>query len=239
MANFIYDWRSSKALPGYTARWYITPLSMAFGITIPLRKPFAEEIGARSELKVDKGTEASRLTAIEGHVLKEFIIDGAQNFGDIDRKYDLGSGRSNYAFYKLEERGIIERITVTMTPPGLKYNSIFITQTNNYKEVARSRDEWFKDTITFDIPILNKDAFRGDMGIPDSIFYIRPIFDETNFHKTKEKLGLIKGTETECMVITNVIIGSLCYRNFDPTYTETYKNLLKQGKVRLIESVDY
>lgn len=125
LANFVYGWRSSTALPGYTAKWYITPLGMASGITIPLRRQFAENIVGTKLIETGEvNTIPSMLTDVERVVLKELVLDGAQDFGDIDRKYGLNPGRSNYAFYKLKEKGIIERITLTMKPVGLKYNAI-------------------------------------------------------------------------------------------------------------------
>ncbi len=240
LADFVYEWRGSKALPDYTARWYITPLSMASGTTLPLRKQFAEEITNKKLANVrENGTKSVILTEVERCVLRELIIDGGQSFEVIDKKYGLGLGRSNYAFYKLREKEVIGRITITLTPPNLKYNSAFIIQTNNYKKFTKSRDEWYKDIIGFDNPLVNKDAFRGDMGIPDSILQIRPIFDEASFNKTAEKLASIEGTEIESVIITNIVIGSLCYRNFDPTYTKVYERLLNGNRIPVKNRIDY
>jgi DNA-binding Lrp family transcriptional regulator len=230
IANFIYDWRSSGALSDYTAKWYISPLSMAIGITTPLRKQTVDWIVTKPAIKNSSETSViSQLTEIEGLVLKELSIDGNQNFGDIDKMYKLNFGRSNYAFYKLKEKGVVERVTLTISPFNLRYNSVFITETNNYKKFTENQDKWRLDVISQDNPLVSKNVFIGDMGTPDAIFHIRPIFDETSFQKTKERLDNILGTKTDTMVITQVIIGSLCYRNFDPVYTPFYDMLVKHG----------
>lgn len=240
MTNFIYNWRSTNALPEYTAKWYITPLGMASCVTIPLRKEFVEKI-LSNEINVDKDEVISTglLTGVEKLVLKELVINGSQDFREIDKKYGLNIGRSNYAFYKLKEKEILERSTITINPLGLKYNAIFITQTNNYKKFVEHRDKSLVDLINSKDKIIDEYAFRGDIGIPDSIFHIRPIFDEKRFYEAKEKLDTIAGTETEGMIITEIIIGSLCYRNFDPVYTQTYEKLLKNNKVRVQNRLEY
>ncbi len=240
LANFIYDWRSSKALPSYTARWFITPLGMASGITIPLRREFVDNIFEKQLDKVglDK-TTLTMLTDVERLALKEFMIDGAQDFGDVDKKYGLGLGRSNYAFYKLKEKGIIERITLTMKPVGLRYNSLFITETNNYKMFVNSREKWLQNMIAIDKPWINKYAYRGDMGIPDSIFCIRPIFENDELHETLEGTDSIRGTKTQSMIITETVIGCLCYRNFDLTHTKSYERLMKRNKIENDDKIEY
>jgi DNA-binding Lrp family transcriptional regulator len=231
MANFIYEWRSSKALPNYTARWHITPLDMASGITMPLRKQVVEWI-AEGVSSVRKDTKfAVQLTEIEGLVLKEMAINGTQDFNDIDKRYNLGLGRSNYAFYKLEEKGIIERITITVTMPHLRYNAIFITETNNYKKFTENQDQWRINIIGQNSALIDKYVFRGDMGIPDSIFQICPIFDSSTFQKAAEELNSTPGTKIDSMIVTDVVVGSLCYRNFDPRYTTVYDVLVKHGKL--------
>lgn len=238
IANFVYQWRAGNALPDYTAKWYITPLDMASGITIPLRKCLVEFI-ATGVSKEDSTTFGVRLSKIEAIVFKEMAIDAAQEFRYVDKNYRLSSGRSNYAFYKLREKGILERTTITIDLPNLKYNSVFITETNNYKKFTEHQDLWRMDLIRNENPLVNNNAFRGDIGAPDSILHIRPIFEETGFHRMKDILDSLPGTRTESMVITDLVVGSLCYRNFDPRYTTVYDVLLKHRKVSESDKVSY
>jgi DNA-binding Lrp family transcriptional regulator len=236
--NFIYEWRSTRALPDYTAQWYVTPLSKAFENDIPLRKQFADDLEKLVWIK--KTTKlANQLTQNEYSVLKELITDGNKSFREIDEKYGFNPGRSNYAFYKLKENEMLYRITISIDPPDLKYNAIFITQTNNYRKFNESRDDWLKYTISEDKPWINRYAFRGDMGVPDGMFFVKPIFDNQEFYKEEEKLGSIKGTNTTSLIITNIVIGSLCYRNFDMTHSEIYEVLIKNNKIQSKEKTDY
>jgi DNA-binding Lrp family transcriptional regulator len=232
ISNFIYDWRRSKALSRYTAKWYITPLDMASGITIPLRKKVVEWVTEGATPKTEKDRQfGTRLTKIEGLILKEMTVDGAQDFNEIDKKYSWGLGRSNYAFYKLVKNGVIERTTITVVPSHLSYNAIFVTETNNYKKFTENQDQRYLNLISRSNPLIDKYVFRGDMGIPDSIFQICPIFDPTTFQNIREELNFTPGTRTDSMIITDILVGSLCYRNFDPTYTTIYDTLIKHGKV--------
>jgi DNA-binding Lrp family transcriptional regulator len=236
VSPFIYEWRKSKALPDYSARWYITPLDMASGMALPLRKQVAEWIKEEAAKKEKFGR---KLTNIEGIVLKELINNGSQEFNDIDKRYGFGNGRSNYAFYQLKQNEIVERVTITVNPPNLRYNVIFITETNNYKKFVENQDRYRLDAINQDRTILNKNAYRGDMGAPDSIFHIRPIFEESEFQKARNLLDSISGTRTESLIVTDIVTGSLCYRNFDPTYTKVYNSLVKNGKIHAVSRLDY
>ncbi len=227
---FIYEWRSSKALPKYTARWYITPLNTAIGTTIPLRKPLGEWIAANS---------AGKLTKIEGLVFKELVESGNENFKAIDKKYGFGNGRTNYAFYKLKQKEVIDRITITILPHSLRYNSIFITETNNYALFVENQDKRRMNIIQQGNSLINKDALRGDIGIPDSILHIRPIFDDSDFQKFGNELGLTPGTETSSLVITSLAVGRLCYRNFDQAYTPIYETLVKHAKIQNEKKIEY
>jgi DNA-binding Lrp family transcriptional regulator len=230
VANFIYTWRSSNALPNYTAKWNITPLDMASGITIPFRSQIIEWV-ANNATKQEKLMFGIKLTATESLVLKELVINGVQNFNEIDERYSLGLGRSNYAFYKLREKGVVERVTINLAKIPIQYNAVFITETNNYNEFTKNQDQRYMDIIKETNPPINKYVFRGDMGIPDSIFQICPVFNETTFQKAREELGSTSGTKTDSMIITDIVVGSLCYRNFDPRYTTIYDTLVKHRKL--------
>lgn len=237
---FLYEWRSSKALPNYAAKWYVAPLGKAPDATLPLRLQTIDWVSENVTHKSNIKTAApNKLTKVEGITLKELVLDGNQDFKSLDRKYELGQGRSNYAFYKLKEKGIIERITLTITPPNLRYNAVFITETNHYKKFIEVRHQFHLNLIHQESPILNKDAYRGDMGIPDSILRIRPIFGESEFQKIRTELDSIAGTKTDSLIITDIVTGGLCYRNFDFTHSPIYSDLMSQGKVPNLSPTDY
>jgi len=176
---------------------------------------------------------------VESTTLKELVLDGNQDFKALDMKYGLGQGRSNYAFYKLKEKGIIERITLTITPPNLRYNAVFITETNHYKKFIEVQHQYRLHLIRQENLIINKDAYRGDMGIPDSILHIRPIFGESEFQNARKELDSIAGTKTDSLIITDIVTGRLCYRNFDIVHSPIYNDLMKQGKVPNLSPTDY
>lgn len=104
---------------------------------------------------------------------------------------------------------------------------------------VENREKWLENMISFDRSWINKYTYRGDMGLPDSIFCIKPIFDSCELHKTLEESELIKGTRTQSMIITDTIIGSLCYRNFDPKYTKTYDRLVKRNHLQGQNKIEY
>lgn len=77
------------------------------------------------------------------------------------------------------------------------------------------------------------------MGIPDSILRIRPIFGESEFQKIRTELDSIAGTKTDSLIITDIVTGGLCYRNFDFTHSPIYSDLMSQGKVPNLSPTDY
>jgi DNA-binding Lrp family transcriptional regulator len=241
ITTFVYGWRSKTALPKYAARWYITPLSLSIGFTIPLRKEFTTLLKnkIRDNSKGAVGKMPNQINEMEFNVLNELITEGKQNFEDIDKKYSMSKGRSNYAFYKLVKNGILERVTLTINPPDLKYNAVFINQTNNYDEFMKCRFESLKEGIVTTELGINRYALKGVSGMPDSVYYVAPIFKDDEFYKIKERLETFGGTTTENMIITKIVVGSLCYRNFDPVYTTVYKILEKNHSVPLQEKLDY
>lgn len=238
IANFVYEWRKSTALPDYTARWYVTPFSIAFGTTMPFRKEVAKGISESLVKNKDKSGLIAKLSQNEGLVFKELLLNGNLDFKDIDKSYGLNQGRSNYAFYKLKEKEIIERVTVTINPLNLRYNAIFITETNNYKKFIENQDKRRLDIIS-QKGLVNKDAIRGDIGTPDSVLHIRPIFEESDFQEFQKELKATSGTDTYNMVITDIVIGSLCYRNFDYRHTPIYDLLVKHDRLQPKEKIEY
>jgi DNA-binding Lrp family transcriptional regulator len=237
---FLYNWRSSQALPDYAAKWYVAPLGKSPEVTLPIRPRVIEWVTTNLVNEGEaKSRMASKLTRIERLTLKELVLDGNQNFKDLDKRYGLSQGRSNYAFYKLKEKGIIERITITISPPNLRYNAVFITETNHYKKFIEVQHQYRLSVINQENPVVNKNAYRGDMGMPDSILHIRPIFRESEFQKARSELDSIAGTKTDSLIITDMGVGYLCYRNFDFAHAPIYSDLLKQGKIPALKKIDY
>ncbi len=232
-SRFIYRWRSSNILSSYTARMYISIIEESEIDEILCRLPFLEL------LKDKLGDKKAILSKVEYSVLKSLSNDGHKDFTEVDKEHNLENGRSNYAFYRLKERGIINRVTITMEPPHLKYNAIFIMRTENYKLFNEYRKEWLKEIISDEKPWINKYTFTDDIGAPDSVLHIAPIFNDMELSSINEKLNSIKGTSNENLIITNVVVGAFYYRKFDFAYSKTYNILADEYKMPQSKREDY
>ena len=116
----------------------------------------------------------------------------------------------------------------------MKYNAIFLLQTNNYRAFGESRLKWLIEMSSNGKPWLNKYAFVEDIGIPDGILHVTPIFDEHEFDDITKTLKEFRGTKLDSLIISQVIIGEFCYRNHD--YSATHKLLEKEYGIKLKDS---
>jgi DNA-binding Lrp family transcriptional regulator len=198
------------------------------------RNPFLEMVKQSAEKnKINKW-----FGKLECKVMNELVKNGNEEFRNIDRKLGLESGHTNYIFYKLKTKGIINRTTITIKPIGFKFNGIFIMKINNYKLFSESRQKWLLELIS-KRGIINKYLFAEDIGIPDGVLHITPIFNEHDIASTDNILSNISGSRTESLVVTNIILGEFCYRNFDPTYTNIYDILTKNYGLKLGQKEKY
>ena len=239
LTYFLYRLRNSSALNTYTWEAYVTIVSKYDGTTIELREPFFELLKNKTTGVKEKTTNQYTLTKNEYLLITALSKNGKEDFKTIDERYGLGRGRSNYMFYKLRQKGVVNRITISIDPPGLKYNAIFLMQTNNYKNFGASRKRWLQDTLVNISPFVNKYIFIGDIAMPDGVFHMAPIFRDEDFSRLNNELTSIKGTNVNTLIITDLILGSLCYRNFDNNYYQSNILLADDYNIKVSKKETY
>ena len=163
--------------------------------------------------------------------LKEMCNNSRIDFTELDKKFGLSVGTTQYTYHKLVEKGIILRATITMNNPPLKYSAILhIDQLNMYQFTETRRDYIF-DIISFMKTPLNKYAFLADFTIPDGIIYIAPIIESDSLSKLEMSLNKkIKGIVVRSSVITDILIGNLEFRRLDYHETSEYGMLKEEYK---------
>lgn len=230
--NDLWKIMSETALSKYNAKWYMVPFGQTYSF-VPLRKEFIEQVLQQKQLQ----RQNTAITPVRDTILKrEFILlnelnnQAVMDFSVIDKKYNFGSGASRYTYQRLKENGIIIRPTIMMTRLPIKYIGILQTETINPKEVREDRYKLLIEEVEY-AQITNKYALIGNTSIPEGLTLFMPITEESDLEHALLPLKL-HGTKTKSMIILKMLVGSLCYRRFDNTYTNLYSSLVTQKKVK-------
>jgi DNA-binding Lrp family transcriptional regulator len=232
VAYFIYTIQTLTLFNEYIAEWYTTPDFPDFGF-IPLRQKsfslIAEKVWKRSKEipRPPKGSISQR----EFNVLYELNQNGAIDFTNIDKAYGLGSGAAQYTYHKLKENGTLKRVTITMLNLPIKYNAIIMVSIVNGSDFGKNRAEILKEIIDDRIEV-NKYTLVSDVELPHGIMFIMPVFNDQELALTQDHIkSKLNGIEVKTLIITDVILGSLCYRKQDKYQTAQYKLLTEEYKL--------
>ena len=240
VAYFTFKLFSGDTFAPYPSDWYITPHYTAN--FIPLRDKFFELLKTKiwRKTKNKKRPESEDLIEREFNVLRELNRNGAVNFTEIDAKYKQGIGASRYAYFKLKERGILKRVTISLNNLPIKYHSIFIINFFYGMKFSKTRPNLLSDIIK-DGPIINKYTHIGEIGIPMGVMLVMPVFNDYEVNETEDYIEKkINGVAFKKLVVTRIPIGSFAYRRFDKTYTNQYRLLVEEYKtLKTQEKPDY
>ncbi len=239
--NTLWKLRSESPLNRYDSTWQMSPISQGYGY-IPLRDDFIEK--AISQMEWKRSTEKrhpgpGELLKREIIMLKELNRNGNADFSDIELRNSLPKGTARYTYLRLLESGIIRRITITAEKIPVKYIAIIQLKYINAYNFAKTRPKILREIIAYN-KIANKYALEGDIGIPNSILLIMPVFSDSELDKTMEYFKTeIQGVSSTFLIITNIIGGSLCYRRFDSIYSIQQNILENEYKVQRAERLPY
>lgn len=233
VAYFIHRIRTKTQLKSYVSRWYVSPYLDSYGY-IPIRDKFIEALEEKvwHRTKEKPRPLPTDLTGREYLVLKELNSDGVVEFTEIERKNNLDPGAARYIYQKLLEKGILKRVTITMTKLPIKYNAIFFMEIVNGAEFDKSRKDLLLEIISDSHNISDKYSVVGDIEVPYGGLFIMPILKETELIAAQNEISTkVGGTELSRLFVTNIIVGYLCYRRFDKEHTKLYERLAEEYKI--------
>lgn len=222
-------------LKDYKAEWYISPYNNYYGY-IPMRDEFFDMVEKdkvwyreKDEPRKPKG----KMTYSEYVTLRELNTNGDSDFTEIAERFRLKPYNVQYAYRALKEKyKFIERMTLTMHSIPARYNAVFIMKIADMAAFQDTRKELMLNVIEERTPI-NKYILEGDISVPDGVIFIAPILSDNDLENLKVSLlNNVKGIEIEEMIMTDVIVGRLCYRLFDNMYSTQYKPLVERYKVK-------
>jgi DNA-binding Lrp family transcriptional regulator len=210
----------------YQAIWNAGPVFDDYGF-IPVRSDFIDL------LKKD-------LLEREYAVLKELGKNGKIDFTEIDDLYKFDKGRSQYSYYRLKEKGIIKRITISMHNLPLKYVAIIYEDIVNWKEFRTNRESSLKNVIQDSITQINKYVLVDDTVSPNGTVLYLPVFKDGDLESAIDQLtSLNLGVKIRTFIITSIILGDFCFRNFDNNYSLQQEIRVKEYKLKPPPKIDY
>ena len=132
----------------------------------------------------------------------------------------------------------IKRVTLTMQNPSIKYVAIICMELVKRDVYSASRSSLLSNIIEAGA-LINKYALVGDINIPYSGLFLLPIDDEKTLERVLEQLKGIGGTSVYSMMASETIVGSLCYRLYDRTYSSQQRILEEEYKKSPTIKIDY
>ena len=217
--------RTTK-LAKFDSIWNGLPIAKGFGF-VPIRDQFIESL---------RGQVLER----EYAVLKELNQNGAIDFQDIDKKYKFDIGRSDYTYHKLLKSGVLRRTTINMQNIPIKFISILFVWKINSEIFKQNRKSYIQDIIESINSPINKCIFTADMADPDGALRIIPIINDGALEREIEHLlDLNLGIKITTNILTDIIVGSFCYRLFDVSHSLQQTALIRDYGIKAPTLTNY
>lgn len=210
----------------YKGIWNTAPIFEDYG-TIQLREEFIELI-------------KDKLLVREYSVLKEFVKNGKVDFSEIDRLYKFDKGRSQYSYYKLKEKGIIKRVTISMHNLQIKYVAMIFEDIIDFKLFVEGKDKTLRSIIAESNTPINKYLLVDDTTNPAGLLFYLPVFRSGELENTIDQIASVNlGVNTRTYIITSILVGDFCFRNFDNYNSLQYKILVDDYAEKSKAKVNY
>ncbi len=143
----------------------------------------------------------------------------------------MNPGAADYTYNRLVEKGIVERITVNMKNPPMKYPAVLTVRQPDINSFNIHRNEFMVKLIKLPKTPTNKYALEGDIGAPYGLVYIMPIYEGLD-PAIKDIADMSKQDKKDIKnaIVTEIIIGSIGFRRIPEEITNQYKYPMKISK---------
>jgi DNA-binding Lrp family transcriptional regulator len=217
----------SRIFSSYDLKLYVAPFYLDYNF-VPLRDAFFETLAKKvwSRSSERPRPREGELLRREYAVLRALSSNGREEFTKIDSDYGLSPGSARYTYHRFMDTGMIKRITISMHNVRLNYISAISLQKINHVKFVGCRQQLLHHIIDDrEDALMNRYALVGDMKMPEGVFLLMPVRNDRDVIDVDEQLRKIDGAEVDSMIVTNVIVGSPCYRRFDNTHSSQYSIL--------------
>ena len=227
--------------PEFDARWDRAPVYVTYGF-IPVREEFFEVLKARvwKRSKEAPRPPEDSISNGEYRVLRELAKDGTVDFSEIDRRNGFDRGMAQYTYHRLREKGILKRVTMSMTKLPAKYLAFIYLENTNDRKWEEAKPKFLGHIIRETEAPTDRYALVGDAGTPDGTVFVVPIFDESDLGKEEEALkSIMTGSRITTSVITSSLVGAPCFRKFDKAYSRQHRRLVESHGLKAPVRIEY
>ncbi|HUY70328.1 MAG TPA: Lrp/AsnC family transcriptional regulator [Candidatus Baltobacteraceae bacterium] len=241
IANENLDKLRSTVFANYPASWHVKLAYTRYGF-IPMRERFFDLLEKRvwHRTKESPRPNPGDILHRDFVVLKELNSNGARQFTNIDIKYGFPRGRSQYTYYKLLEAGTIRRITMDIDNSSVKQDAVIFMERIDISTFERTRSDFRKDLIGYTKHPINKYVAAIDVWDPDGAVMITPLYKGDSVENRVEELtATVNGAKFTSALISEIIIGGLCYRRFDNNHSLQYESLVKNKVLEFEQPKQY
>ncbi|MEM3841499.1 MAG: Lrp/AsnC family transcriptional regulator [Candidatus Micrarchaeaceae archaeon] len=217
LEDFIYQLRSKSIFERAPGLWYVSYLIEPYGWYVPFRDEFFEMLKNRvwTRTRDSPRRTKTQLLKTEYAILREMNRNSRSRFTDIDLEYGFGSGSSEYAYYKLIQKGTIKRATIAMQEPGAKFIALLYLKQRNINLFNKTKANYLRSIIEETYYPSNKFVYVADSSSPNGITLLAPIYKDGDLENIVADLQKnVKGIEIKKAIITSNLIGSLGIRKF-------------------------
>ena len=123
------------------------------------------------------------------------------------------------------KKGLIWRLTLTMGRYNVKYNAVIVARIVNVGIFLNDREKFLRYIIKDYEALANRFSLVGEILTPFGDIFIAPILKEGELEAELEWLNTqISGIKFDSSIITQIILGELCYRKLDNRHSDQMKN---------------
>ncbi|MDE1873887.1 MAG: Lrp/AsnC family transcriptional regulator [Candidatus Micrarchaeota archaeon] len=234
--------RQKESISKYEASWIFTDFAQTYSF-MPLRDQFIESVVKKKLWQRSKETprpERDQLIQREFLLLKELNSNANMSFASVDQRYGLNKGTSRYAYQALKESGLIVRPTISLTNMQTTYVGAILLYVTNYRIYDGNRYKFLMELMEYG-KIANKYCLSGNIGAPlQGALSFLPVNEDGYLDRVTADLEKeLPGSFTRSLVITDVIVGSLCYRRFDNMHSRQHRLLVEFKKMEPAKLAPY
>jgi len=225
----IYDFMK-RSFPSYNAELILTPAYQTFGF-VPLRDEFFDILKEKVWTRVKERPRPSHdeITEVEYKVLRAMNSNASADFSSIDKKIGADKGRANYAYYKLMNRGIIKRATISMQKLPTNGDMIFILNHTKFEEWDKTRKNLLMEIIKEGRLNYDSYPFTCDIMAPRGVLMVNHVSEGEEVEIKKDTvMNVIKGMHLEILNINSVPVGTVDNRLFDKKETSQFELLVSE-----------
>ncbi len=136
------------------------------------------------------------------------------------------------------KKGIIRRPTISILNNNIKQIAIISVKLYNFGLIRKNRKILLFNILEKD-GLIDEYSFFGDYYTDRSELFVKPLIGDENLDEVLLKLkDIYKETKFDILIVTEILFGEFVFRRFDNMYSQPYKILIKEYKMKQ-DKIDY